>query len=128
MNVRLFFLTKGMIILAVILNVAGIALIKLKLNEIGSIKVDSLSSAWNYLIVLLRSPLAVAGGIFILIAPVPYLIAVSKMDVSIVYPLTVALTCLILLPISVVFLGEGMALRKMIGVIMLIISVYLLRS
>ena len=126
MNMKLFFLTWGMIIIAVILNVAGISVVKMKVNELGNFKPDSLQSLWNYFILLIKSPLALMGGVCILIAPVPYLIAVSRMEVSIVYPLTVALTCFILIPVSVIFLGEGMALRKIIGVLMLILSIYLL--
>lgn len=128
MSMKLFLTTWGMIIVTVILNVVGVTGVKLKLNELGSLRFDSFESVFFYFTSLIKSPFAVIGGILIMISPFPYLVAVSRMDVSLVYPITVALTCLLLIPISVIFLGESIVTKKAVGILLLIISIWLLHK
>jgi multidrug transporter EmrE-like cation transporter len=60
------------------------------------------------------------------VSPIPYAIALSRMEVSIVYPMVVALTSLILLPLTIIFFKESFSFYKVIGISLIILSMYLL--
>ena len=126
MNVKEFFLSWGMLFLGVIMNVVGVYLVKLKINELGAVQFDALMSVITYFIDLIRTPLVLVGAFFVLAAPLPYAIALSRMDLSVAYPFSIALNCLIILPIAVIYLGEGFTWNKAIGTGLIIISIYVL--
>ena len=126
MAIKEFFSTWGMVFLSVLMNTIGIYLIKLKMNEIGSINLESLRTIIWYFIQLIRMPLAILGGIIFFLAPLPSAIAMSKMELSVVFPLTVALSCLLLVPMSVLTLGESISAGKISAIIIILIGIYLL--
>ena len=126
MNLRDFFLSWGMLIIGVFANVMGMYLVKMKMNELGGIEVSSLRMVVTYFLALARSPLAVIGAIIFLIAPLPYAIAISRMELSVAYPLSIALSCLILLPLTFIFFGESVTFNKVAATAMILASLYFL--
>jgi len=48
------------------------------------------------------------------------------MELSVAYPASVALNCLILIPLSIIFLKEGISWSKVTGIGMILTSLYLL--
>lgn len=128
MNMKDFLLSWGMLILGVLLNVFGAYAVKAKINTLGSIPFDSVLSVINYFFALIKFPLAIAGAIAILAAPFPYAIALSRMDLSIAYPVSVAINCLILIPITILFLGEMLTVNKSIGILLILVSLFLLHK
>jgi len=108
------------------MDVYGAFIVKMKINEIGVLQIDSFRNIWNYVITFLKSWLAVSGAVCILLSPFPYAVALSRMEVSVVYPVTVAFNFILLIPIAIIFLGETFSLNKFVGLILIMISLYLL--
>ncbi len=128
MAIKIFLATWGMVLLAVSLDVFGAFVVKMKLNEMGAVNFGSVRTLVSYFILLAKSPLTVAGAVSILVSPIPYAIALSRMEVSIVYPMVVALTSLILLPLTIIFFKESFSFYKVIGISLVIFSMYLLNK
>lgn len=126
MNSKDFFLSWGMILIGTFMNVIGVYLIKAKINDLGNIQFDSFRIVLNYFFALARSPQAMLGAIFIMAAPFPYAIALSRLQLSVAYPLSVALNCLLILPLSILYLGESVTLGKLAAIGMIIASLYFL--
>jgi multidrug transporter EmrE-like cation transporter len=104
----------------------GMYLVKMKMNEMGSIEVGSLKVILNYFMMLVKSPLAVIGVILFMVAPLPYAISISRLELSLAYPLSIALSCLIILPLTFIFFGETITFNKITAVVMILISIYFL--
>ena len=126
MSIKNFLLSWGMLLLGILLNVFGVYMIKLKINTLGNISFGSIASVFNYFLALIKIPGVVAGGIAIFAAPFPYAIALSRMQLSVAYPASVALNCLIIIPLTILFLGEHFTLNKLISVVCLTVSLYFL--
>jgi multidrug transporter EmrE-like cation transporter len=126
MNVKEFVLTWGMLITGVIMNVCGAYVVKSKMNVLGQIDLSSLGAFFGYFIALIKFPPALLGIIAIAAAPVPQAIAVSRMALSVAYPATVAFNFLVLIPVTILFLGESFTMNKVIALGLIAISVYLL--
>lgn len=108
------------------MNVAGVYAVKAKINELGDIHFNSLIAVIGYFFTLLRFPIVIIGAIFILTAPLPYAIALSKMELSVAYPVSVAVSCLIILPLAVIFLGETVTWNKVMGIGLILAGLYFL--
>jgi len=121
-----FMLTWGMILVGVLFNVFGIYALKAKMNVAGSISFTSVGSVIGYFWTLAKYPSVILGIIAVFAAPLPYAVAVSKMPLSIAYPVSVALNFLVLIPVSICFLGETMSAKQVIAMALLVISIYFL--
>lgn len=126
MNMKEFLLSWGMLFIGVLLNVFGIYIIKLKINTLGNIQLESIGAMIGYFLTLIKMPLVIVGAISVLAAPLPYAIALSRLELSIAYPASVALNCLIILPLTIIFLGEDLTFTKAIGMGLILVSLYLL--
>jgi len=126
MDIRQFVLSWGMLILSVLFNAYGVFVIKLRMNEIGEVKLDAVRSFFNYFVLLLRSGLVISGIITFIVAPFFFAIALSRMEISIAYPANVVLNLFFLLFFAVLILGENITLNKGIAVIFALVSVFLL--
>jgi len=126
MNPKSLFLTWGMILAGVVTNVLGMYLIKMKMNDLGAIQVTSLGSVIQYFFMLAKSAAAMTGFVLFMIAPVPFAIALSRMELSTAYPLSIALSCLMVVPITALFFGETIGANKVIAIVMIITSLYFL--
>jgi len=121
-----FMMSWGMISIGVLMNVFGIYAVKAKMNALGSVELNSIGAVLCYFIALAKSPMALAGAVLVMAAPIPYAIALSRMELSVAYPVSIALNFLIVLPLSVVFLGEAMNAYKLTGIGLIILSIYFL--
>jgi len=123
-----YFLSWGMILIGVFMNVLGAYVVKLKINELGGIQFESIKTVITYFWNLASFPLAFMGGILIMAAPFPLAIALSRMELSTAYPASVGLNFIILLPLTTIFLGESLVWTKIIAIILIIISLVLLHK
>ncbi|MCM8790632.1 MAG: hypothetical protein NC938_02920 [Candidatus Omnitrophica bacterium] len=124
MNLKTFLLTWGMILVGVIMNVLGMYFVKMRMNELGAIELTSVKAVTGYFLSLVMSPLALVGLILFLLAPLPSAIALSRMELSIAYPLSIALSCLIIVPLASIFFGEIVNMNKILAIVMIIASLY----
>ncbi len=121
-----FILSWGMLIVSVLFNVYGVFVIKLKLNELGAIKLDSLKTTLSYFLILMKSPLVISGVILFFIAPFVFVIALSRMDIVVAYPIQIGLNFLFLVLLALIFLGEKITVYKFIGIFFIFIGMYFL--
>ena len=117
-----------MLFISVILNAYGVFVIKYKLNVLGEIPFNSIRVVLTYFIALLKSPLVVSGIVLLLLAPFLFAIALSRMEISIAYPAQVGLNFIFLLLLAFIFLGENLTINKIIGISLVICSIYFLHK
>ena len=117
-------LSWGMLCIGVIFNVIGVFVIKMKLNELGPMKVDSFKAILSYLVVMCKSPVVIVGVTLFFLAPFVLAVALSRMEISIAYPAQVGLNFLILFILAVLFLGETLTIHKIIGALLVLASIY----
>lgn len=117
------FLSWGMLVLSVAFNAVGAFVIKMRLNELGPMKMESIRSTVNYCLSVLQSPLVVFGVVIFFLAPFVFAVALSRMEISIAYPVQVGLNFIFVLLLALLFLGEQMTLLKIIGITAVLIGV-----
>ena len=126
MTFKVLSLSWGMLIVAVLRNGLGLYVVKAKLNALGAVPVGPVTALIDYCVSFARSPTALFGVVCILAAPLPHAIALSRMPLAIAYPATVALTCLLVIPLSIVSLGEPIGALRLAGAAQLLVSLVLL--
>ena len=119
-------LSWGMLAAAVLLNVFGLYAVKVTLGALGAVPVGSVAALTDYFVSFARSPLALLGVACILAAPLPHAIALSRMPLGVAYPASVALTCLVVIPLSILSLGEPPDAVRLAGLVMLLVSIAML--
>ncbi len=128
MAIKNVFLSWGMLFLSVLFNAYGVFVIKYKINELGEIPLNSFHFVMKYFIALLKSPLVISGVVLFFIAPFLFAIALSRMEISIAYPAQVGLNFIFLLLLAFIFLGENLTINKIIGISLVICSIYFLQK
>ena len=123
-----WFASWGMLILSVIFNALGVFIIKLRLNELGVIKMDTLKTVFGYFFIMMKSPLVIVGLVLFFLAPFIFAIALSRMEIVVAYPAQIGLNFLILVLLAVVFLGEQITSVKVIGTVLVLAGVYVLNK
>ena len=121
---KTFLMSWGMLVLSVLFNVFGVFVIKLKMNEYGEVKMDSLKTVLYYFLVLLKSPVVVCGVILFCVAPFLFAIALSRMELAVAYPAQIGLNFVILILLGFWVLGEPMTAYKMIGIVLTLVAIY----
>lgn len=116
----------GMLILSVVFNAYSIFLIKRRLNELGEIKLESFGFLFNYGLEFLKSPGALIGLVLFVAAPFFLAVAVSRMELTIAYPVQVGLNFVMVIALSVFYLGESLTVEKGIGIGLVLGSIYFL--
>ena len=125
---REVFLGWGMLTLSVVFNAFGVFVIKLKLNEMGPIGVADWKATIGYFFLLLKSPLIVLGVIVFFLSPFLFTIALSRMEMTIAYPVQIGMNFFLLILLSVLFLGEQLTLYKFLGIFLICAGIYLLNK
>ncbi|MBI5523544.1 MAG: hypothetical protein HY910_13020 [Desulfarculus sp.] len=123
---RRFWLTWNLVILSVICDAVGIFIIKLALNDQGAVPVGDWRAAGGYYWALLIQPRVLLGGAMFLAAPFCFAAALTRMDISVAYPVQVGLVFACLLLLSVGFLGESLGLSKILGLCLVAGSLFFL--
>jgi len=116
----------GMLIVSVVFNALGVFIIKLRLNELGVIKMDAVRTVFSYFFVMVKSPLVIVGLVLFFLAPFIFAIALSRMEIVVAYPAQIGLNFLILVLLAIVFLGEHITSVKIIGTVLILSGVYFL--
>ena len=128
MAIKEVFLGWGMLVLSVLFNVYGVFAVKMKLNELGPIKFDSFGGLMNYFSLAIRSGAVIAGVILFFAAPFLFAVALSRMEITVAYPVQIILSLIILSLLAVLFMGEHLTVNKIIVMILAVLCVYLLRK
>jgi len=126
MAIKEFILSWGMLVMSVVFNAVGVFIIKLKLNELGPVKVDSIKGVSTYFLSLFRSGIVIAGAFLFAVAPLLFAVALSRMEISVAYPVQVVLNFVLLLLLAVLFLGENLTVVKVAAIFLAFVSMFLL--
>ncbi len=113
-----------MAILNVLFTVYGTIALKYSLNKLGRPDFDSFSGSWDYAVGFIQSPLAVSAIAAFVVGAVFMMIAFSRMDVTIAYPAITGLNFLAIAILSMTLLGEGVSVNKLIGMVLVLASIY----
>lgn len=120
-----FILSWGMVLCFALFNSIGALIIKYYVNQMGAIKVDGLTS---YFFRLFTTPTVMFGIVCIFLSAFAWIIALSRMELSIAYPAGVGLNFILVLAGSFLFFGENINTYKICGVLLILISLYLLHK
>lgn len=118
----------GMLLLSVLFNASSVFVIKMRLDELGPVRVDSPGAFFGYFLLLVKSWLIVGAMVLFFLAPFLFAVALSRMEISVAYPVQVVLNLVLLVFLAVVFLGEHITSSKIIAMVLAIVCIYLLRK
>ena len=121
-------LSWGTLLLSVCFNALGAIVIKSKMNEVGKIELQSFRKILEYCLVFLKSPMVVISIILFFSAPFLFAVALSRLPISIAYPVQVGLNFLLVLVLSFFFLSESMTVIKLVGIFLIMVGVIILNK
>jgi len=117
-------LTKSIILILVSISIAvgGQVLLKIGLNKIGEISINSVSTLGNFFISVIKSPLVVTGLFCYVISAAIWLVVLSAVDLSFAYPF-IGLTYVLILIVSKFVLKEDVNPIRWAGAAIITIGV-----
>ena len=121
-------LSWGMLFLSVFCNAFSVFIIKKKLNHFGPIELSSIHPILNFMGEVSKSPFGIASIALFILAPFFFAIALSRLDLSVAYPVQIGLNFLLLVFMGVFFLGEAMSAYRWIGIFLAFASICLLQT
>lgn len=121
---NLSFQNLALILLSAFFNAASVLIFKYRLNQSG-LSLKSFESLFNSSLTFIKSPLVIIGGMMFVVAPFVFLLALSKANVTLAYPVLVGLNFAFVIILSVIFLSEAVNAAKIIGILFILISMYL---
>ena len=122
----LFMQTWGLIIIAAIVDVISIIIIKSRLNLLGPVKYTSIIDVVVYCINVIKTPQTFFASVLLVLSPIFYGLALSKINLSLAYPLIVAFSAILLVTTSYFYLGENITFKQILGTILIILGVFII--
>ena len=113
-------LTKSilLILLSITIAVGGQVLLKIGLNRIGEISINSASALGNFFVAVIKSPLVVTGLFCYVISAAIWLVVLSAVDLSFAYPF-IGLTYVLILLVSKFVLKEDVNPVRWVGALII---------
>lgn len=122
----LFMQTWGLIIIAAIVDVISIIIIKSRLNLLGPVKYTSIIDVVVYCINVIKTPQTFFASVLLVLSPIFYGLALSKINLSLAYPLIVAFSAIFLVITSYFYLGENITFKQILGTILILLGVFII--
>ncbi len=126
MSTSKFLLSWGMVLAYILFNSFGALIIKYKINEMGTIQFSSFRFVIKYFYELIKSPLIICGIFSIFISAFVWMVALSRLQISIAYPVAVGLNFIVVVTVALIFFKEHLSAEKIIGIVLIFISVFLI--
>lgn len=117
-------LTKSILLILISISIAvgGQILLKIGMNRIGNIAVNSMSSLGHLFLGVLKSPMVLVGLFMYVISAAIWLIVISAVDLSFAYPF-IGLTYVLILIVSKFILKESVNPIRWAGAAIITIGV-----
>ena len=117
-------LTKSilLILLSISIAVGGQILLKIGMNHIGNIAVNSMSALGHLFLGVIKSPIVLVGLFMYVISAAIWLVVISAVDLSFAYPF-IGLTYVLIPIVSKFILKENVNPIRWIGTAIIIIGV-----
>ena len=116
-----------MIVISAFCETYAALVVKLRFNLLGDIDFNSFELFIEYMERFFHSPLLITGGAAFFIAPAAWFVALNRIQLSVGYPVLVALHLLFVIIFGIAFLGEVFNVNKMIGFLFVLVSLYFFR-
>lgn len=123
-----WFLSWGMLVVSVVFNALGASVIKWKLNEVGKIEFHSFQKLIEYALIFLRSPVVVISVLLFFASPFLFAVALSRLPLTMAYPVQIGLNFLLVLAVSVLFLNEKVSVVQWVGIGLIMCGVIILNK
>jgi multidrug transporter EmrE-like cation transporter len=121
-----FIFSWGFIVLAALFDSGAAFIVKTRFNELGKINFSSFTSIVNYMVNFIKSPFLIFGTILFVLAPIFWFLALNRVEVSVGYPVLVALHLIFITLLAILFLGEPVTWQRVVGAMLILVSLYLL--
>lgn len=115
-----------MVFLYVLLNSYGALIIKFKVSQLGKVDTSHLKAAFSYFLLLFSSPLVISGLCSIFLSALAWMTALSRMEISLAYPVAVGANFLIVVCLGLILYGETISINKGIGIALIFLSIFIL--
>jgi len=115
-----------LIVIGVLIGASGQLLIKKGLTQIGEIKIPDIKAAIPTAFNVLTNKLVFLGLLCSVLSSFFWLIALSKTDLSLSYPISLGLFIIVITIFSWLLLKESMTFAKITGIIVVFIGIIIL--
>lgn len=115
-----------LIFATVIVVLTGQLCLKKGVTEIGVIQVGSLSTLFQFIIKLLGNPLILIGVFFSGVGAFIWLMVLSRVDLSLAFPISGGIFYMLLFLVSRLILKEEITLYRWMGLITILIGITLM--
>jgi multidrug transporter EmrE-like cation transporter len=117
-------LTKSILLILISISIAvgGQILLKIGMNRIGNINVNSMSSLGHLFLGVVKSPIVLVGLFMYVISAAIWLVVISAVDLSFAYPF-IGLTYVLILIVSKFILKESVNPIRWAGAAIITIGV-----
>lgn len=122
--IKYIFSSWGLIILSALLDSYAAFIVKTQFNRLGKLDYNSWKGFIQYLLSFMQSPVLITALIAFVSAPGLWFLALNRIELSVGYPILVGFHLLFILIFGVVFLHEGLDWNKIIGTLLIFISLY----
>jgi multidrug transporter EmrE-like cation transporter len=119
-----FFLSWGLVFLSALFDSYAAFIVKTQFNKLGKINFDSLNAISQYMVVFIKNPILLTAIATFVAAPAMWFVALNRLDLSIAYPVLVGFHLVFVLFFGIFFIGEGINLNKVIGCLLVLLSLY----
>ncbi len=123
---REFLLSWGLIIFAAFIDVLAVLIIKIRLNVLGAIQFDGFLNVLKYCVKVISTPVTFFATLFLFLSPVVYAFALSRINLSIAYPIIIAFSSIFLLAFSTIILNETLTPKHLIGVLFILVGIFII--
>lgn len=111
-----------LILISISIAVGGQILLKIGMNRIGNIAINSMSSLGHLFLGVLKSPIVLVGLFLYVISAAIWLVVISAVDLSFAYPF-IGLTYVLILIVSKFVLKENVNPIRWVGAAIITIGV-----
>lgn len=108
--------------IGILMGAFGGILMKLGAKNIGSVEINSIGSAFNFVLHLFTSPVLLGGMVLYFLSAVIWAYLLTKLDISFVQPI-LALTYVVTPILALVLLHENVPMARWAGIVIIIIGV-----
>ena len=124
MRIQEFIFSWGFLFLAAVSDSFTLYVVKWRANIIGRFEFNSLESSFVYISNFIQHPMVGLGLITFMVGPFFGYIAITRLNLTIAYPVSVILHVLITFFFGIVLLNEPVGFYKIIGMSLLMIGLF----
>ena len=124
MRIQEFIFSWGFLFLAAVSDSFTLYVVKWRANIIGRFEFNSLQSSFVYISNFIQHPMVGLGLITFMVGPFFGYIAITRLNLTIAYPVSVILHVLITFFFGIVLLNEPVGFYKIIGMSLLMIGLF----